>query len=40
LGYGLTLAITSGYKNPGPMDFLAVDEGAAKVTVAELRLAE
>jgi hypothetical protein len=40
LGYGLTLAMTSGYKNQGPVDFQAVDEGAARMTIAELRLAE
>lgn len=40
LGYGLTLAMTSGYKNQGPMDFMALDETAARTTIAELRLAE
>jgi hypothetical protein len=40
LGYGLTLAMTSGYKNQGPMDFLALDDTAARTTIAELRLAE
>lgn len=40
LGYGLTLAMTSAYKNQGPVDFSAVDEAAARTTVAELRLAE
>ncbi|QQN67335.1 hypothetical protein JIR23_18930 [Bradyrhizobium diazoefficiens] len=40
LGWGLTLAITSGYKNQGPLDFLPLDEQSARTTVAELRLAE
>jgi hypothetical protein len=40
LGYGLTLAMTSGYKNQGPVDFMALEEGAARVTIAELRMAE
>jgi hypothetical protein len=40
LGWGLTLAMTSGYKNQGPLDFLALDEQAARTTIAELRLAE
>jgi hypothetical protein len=40
LGCGLTLAITSGYKNQGPLDFLPLDEQAARTTIAELKLAE
>lgn len=40
LGWGLTLAMTSGYKNQGPLDFLPLDEQAARTTIAELRLAE
>ncbi|WP_061028044.1 hypothetical protein [Bradyrhizobium sp. CCH5-F6] len=40
LGYGLTLAMTAAYKNPGPVDFSPVDEAAARTTVAELKLAE
>ncbi|MCP3444626.1 hypothetical protein [Bradyrhizobium sp. CCGUVB14] len=40
LGYGLTLAMTSGYKNQGPVDFLALDETAARTTIAELKLAD
>lgn len=40
LGYGLTLAMTSGYKNQGPMDFLQLEETAARTTIAELRLAQ
>ena len=40
LGYGLTLAMTAGYKNQGPMDFMALDDTAARTTIAELKLAE
>ena len=40
LGLVVTTAITSGYNNPGPLDFLPLDDAAAKVTIAELRLAE
>lgn len=40
LGWGLTVAMTSGYKNQGPLDFLPLDESAARTTIAELRLAE
>lgn len=40
LGYGLTLAMTAGYKNQGPVDFLPLDETAARTTIAELKLAE
>ena len=40
LGYGLTLAMTAGYKNQGPMDFLALDDTAARTTLAELKLAQ
>jgi hypothetical protein len=40
LGYGLTLAMTAGYKNQGPMDFLALDDTAARTTIAELKLAQ
>lgn len=40
LGWGLTLAMTSGYKNQGPLDFLPLDEQAARTTIAELKLAE
>ena len=40
LGYGLTLAMTAGYKNQGPMDFMALDETAARTTIAELKLAQ
>jgi hypothetical protein len=40
LGLALTTVITAGYKNPGPLDFLVLEEGAARTTIAELRLAE
>jgi hypothetical protein len=33
-------AITSGDSNPGPLDFIPLEEGAARQAVAELRLAE
>jgi hypothetical protein len=32
--------MTSGYKNQGPVDVLALDETAARTTIAELKLAE
>ena len=40
LGLALSTAITSGYKNQGPLDFLPLEETAARTTIAELRLAE
>jgi hypothetical protein len=33
-------AATSGSDSPGPVDFLPLDEAAARVTIAELQLAE
>lgn len=33
-------AVTAGYSNPGPLDFLPLDEASARMTIAELRLAE
>jgi hypothetical protein len=33
-------AVTSGNSNPGPLDFLALEETAARQTIAELRLAQ
>jgi Protein of unknown function (DUF2846) len=33
-------AITSGDSNPGPLDFIPLEEGAARQAIAELRLAE
>lgn len=32
--------MTSGDSNPGPLDFIPLDEGAARQAIAELRLAE
>jgi hypothetical protein len=40
LGVVVGSAITAGYKNPGPFDFLPLEETAARATIAELRLAE
>jgi Protein of unknown function (DUF2846) len=33
-------AVTSGNSNPGPLDFFPLEEAAARVTIAELRLAQ
>ena len=33
-------AVTSGDDNPGPLDFFPLEDQAARVTIAELRLAE
>ena len=40
LGLVLSTALTAGYKNPGPLDFLLLEEAAARTAIAELRLAE
>jgi hypothetical protein len=40
LGFALSAALTSGYDNPGPLDFFPLDETAARATIAELRLAQ
>jgi hypothetical protein len=40
LGLVLSTALTAGYKNQGPLDFLPMEEAAARTTIAELRLAE
>jgi hypothetical protein len=40
LGAALGMALTAGYKNPGPLDFFPLEDTAARTTVAELRLAE
>lgn len=40
LGLALSAAMTVGFKNQGPLDFLALEEPAARTTIAELRLAE
>jgi hypothetical protein len=40
LGLAVGSAITAGYSNPGPLDFLPLDDSTVKTTIAELRLAE
>jgi hypothetical protein len=40
LGLAVGTALTAAYENPGPLDFLPLDEAAARTTIAELRLAE
>ena len=40
LGLALGTAFTSGYDNPGPIDFFPLDEAAAQTTIAELKLAQ
>ena len=40
LGLALGTAFTSGYDNPGPIDFFPLDEAAARTTIAELKLAQ
>jgi hypothetical protein len=40
LGLVLSTALTAGYKNLGPLDFLLLEVAAARTTIAELRLAE
>ena len=40
LGLVLSTALTSGYDNPGPIDFFPLDEAAARTTIAELKLAQ
>lgn len=40
LGLALTTVITAAYKNPGPLDFVPLDEAAARTTIAQLRLGE
>jgi hypothetical protein len=40
LGLALGTAFTSGYDNPGPIDFFPLDEGAARTTIAELKLGQ
>jgi hypothetical protein len=39
-GFAVGAAITSGDKNPGPIDFVPLEEGAARQAIAELRLWE
>jgi hypothetical protein len=38
LGLAIGVALTSGFDNPGPIDFFPLEEGAARTTIAELRL--
>ena len=40
LGLALGTAFTSGYDNPGPIDFFPLDETAARTTIAELKLGQ
>ena len=40
LGLALSTVLTSGYDNPGPIDFFPLDEAAARTTIAELKLAQ
>ena len=40
LGLALSTALTAGYKNPGPLDFLPLEETAARTAIVDLRLAE
>lgn len=39
-GLAVGTAITSGDSNPGPIDFVPLEEGAARQAIAELRLSE
>jgi hypothetical protein len=39
VGLGIVAAMTSNDKNPGPVDFLPIDEAAARSAITELRLA-
>ena len=38
VGLGIVMAMTSNDKNPGPIDFVPVDEVAARTAITELRL--
>lgn len=38
VGYAVVAAVTSDDKNPGPVDFVPMDEAAARATITELRL--
>jgi hypothetical protein len=40
VGLAVGAAVTSGDGNPGPLDFIPLEEGAARQAIAELRLAE
>jgi hypothetical protein len=39
IGLGIASAVTSDDKNPGPVDFVPMDEAAARAAITELRLA-
>jgi hypothetical protein len=39
-GLAIGTAVTSGQSNPGPLDFVLLDEAAARTAMSELRLAE
>ena len=39
VGLGLTVALTSGYSNPGPVEFVPLDDAAGRQAISELRLA-
>jgi hypothetical protein len=38
VGLGLVMAMTSNDKNPGPVDFVPMEEAAARAAITELRL--
>lgn len=40
VGLAVGTAMTSGDSNPGPIDFIPLEEGAARQAISELRLAE
>jgi len=40
VGLAVGSAMTSGDSNPGPLDFIPLEEGAARQAISELRLAE
>ena len=39
-GLVITTAVTSGARNPGPLDFFPLEEMAARAAIADLRMAE
>lgn len=38
IGYAVVAALMSDDKNPGPVNFVPMDEAAARATITELRL--
>jgi hypothetical protein len=40
IGFGIATAVTSDDKNPGPVDFVPMDEAAARAAISEFRLAD